>query len=191
MTKNNAQIGMDKWLEVGLDLLGQRGPNSLTIDTLCEAIGRSKGSFYFHFKSVEGYRAALLEHWEAMYTDLLEVEMIKLPNDLARRRALPRLTSAVDGSVEQAIRVWSFLDPAVLRTIEAVDNRRISYVASLIQSVEGVSADDAFDLATIEYAASLALPQIHRNLTTDQTRRYFERTLRLITPNVGPPGDDS
>ena len=60
-----AEIGREKrartraqFVEAGLMLLAERPPEALTIDAIVEAAGVAKGTFYYHFQSIEELVAA-------------------------------------------------------------------------------------------------------------------------------------
>ena len=59
------------WLQAAIRLLIEEGPSSLTIDSLCAAMKKTKGSFYHHFKDVHELRMALIADWEERHTDAL------------------------------------------------------------------------------------------------------------------------
>jgi AcrR family transcriptional regulator len=52
--KTRAQI-----LEATEILLAERPPEALTIDTIVDAAGVAKGTFYYHFQSIEELTAAV------------------------------------------------------------------------------------------------------------------------------------
>jgi len=41
----------------------RKGIKALKIDRLCKRLGVTKGSFYWHFTDMAGYRAALVDYW--------------------------------------------------------------------------------------------------------------------------------
>ena len=43
----------EDWLEQGLAVLVQAGVEALTIDGMCQRLGVTKGSFYYHFQNRE------------------------------------------------------------------------------------------------------------------------------------------
>ena len=63
-----AEIGREKRartraqiLEAGTMLLAERSPEALTVDAIVEAAGVAKGTFYYHFQSMEELAAAVGE----------------------------------------------------------------------------------------------------------------------------------
>ena len=47
------------WLNAGQSLFIKDGRKSLAISALCKKLDVTKGSFYHHFKSMDGYRVEL------------------------------------------------------------------------------------------------------------------------------------
>ncbi|MBN9618450.1 MAG: TetR/AcrR family transcriptional regulator, partial [Actinobacteria bacterium] len=52
------------YVREALVVLGEEGPEALTIAGLCERLGVTKGSFYHHFGGLPGFVDVLLESWE-------------------------------------------------------------------------------------------------------------------------------
>jgi AcrR family transcriptional regulator len=65
----STRLAREDWLETGLQLLGSEGEKALTIERLCQVAGRTKGSFYHHFKSYDDFVNALLEYWQSECTN--------------------------------------------------------------------------------------------------------------------------
>ena len=54
---------LDDWIQAGYAILAEEGIKALKIDRLCDRLGVTKGSFYWHFDGMPSYRAALVESW--------------------------------------------------------------------------------------------------------------------------------
>src|ERR1700716_3730304 len=61
------RLSADDWIQAGFALLADGGPNALRIDRLCERLNVTKGSFYWHFTDMQGYRSALVEAWGSLH----------------------------------------------------------------------------------------------------------------------------
>ena len=53
------RLSVDDWIQAGFAILADGGPNALRVDRLCERLGVTKGSFYWHFADLAAYRDAL------------------------------------------------------------------------------------------------------------------------------------
>ena len=126
------------WVEEGLRALAAGGPGAVRVEKLAEALGVTKGGFYWHF----GDRPALLEEllgtWErSMIDEVIERVEGGGGDARAKLRRLFALASPADERVgellrvELAIRDWARRDKAVAARLRRVDNRRMAYMRGL------------------------------------------------------------
>ncbi len=57
------------WERAALATIAEEGVAALSIPKLAASLGVTKGSFYWHFDSLDALLAAVLERWERSYTD--------------------------------------------------------------------------------------------------------------------------
>ncbi|WP_414474362.1 TetR/AcrR family transcriptional regulator [Microvirga sp. M2] len=107
-----AEIGREKRartraqiLEAASILLAERPPEALTVDAIVAAAGVAKGTFYYHFQSIEELAAAVGAKLGESFDDLLTAARLELPDPIAR------LSFAFTQFLEQAISdpVWARL----------------------------------------------------------------------------------
>ena len=67
--KSNEKLGPDDWARGALKLIAEDGLAALSIPKLAKRLGVTKGSFYWHFDSLEALLNAALARWEQVYTD--------------------------------------------------------------------------------------------------------------------------
>ncbi|MFI9506618.1 TetR/AcrR family transcriptional regulator [Nocardia sp. NPDC052566] len=146
--------GKSSWLDSGLVILGTAGPTGLTIDKLVAATGLSTGSFYHHFSSMSGFKAALLAHFEEVHTTryIREVAAAEQLDARGRLELLMDLVLADDepARLEIAIRAWALDDPVAAATKERVDASRLAILRTLLQE-SGYAEVDALHTARILY----------------------------------------
>ncbi|MDJ0636093.1 MAG: TetR/AcrR family transcriptional regulator [Xenococcaceae cyanobacterium MO_188.B29] len=176
MTKS-VRLTREDWLETGLQLLNDSGEQALTLEQLCKATSRTKGSFYHHFKSHDDFINALLEYWQAKYTEQIIAAVDRLEEPIAQRRELDRLAANVDNQLERIIRNWSGVDERVRQTIKKVDDRRLDYLTNLIGKLGKLEQKTASELAIVEYAAFLGL----QYLFPDRNSKQIEHFIILVT----------
>lgn len=168
----------DDWLGAGLVLLRDGGHDALTIDALCRALGRTKGSFYHHFPDVSVFSQRLLEHWEKRSTDDLITAAEASGPPAERRARLYASTRTVESGVERAVQAWALRDPAAREVRARVDARRVAYLAKL-RRAEGATPKLAEQAAQIEYAAFLGALQIFE-LPAPAGWKAFEKANALL-----------
>ena len=86
-----AEIGREKRartraqiVEAGAMLLAERPLEALTVDAVVEAAGVAKGTFYYHFQSMEELAAAVGEKLGESFDELLAPARLGLPDPIAR-----------------------------------------------------------------------------------------------------------
>ena len=160
------------WLEEGLKILATKGPASLSIESLTNATGKTKGSFYHHFSSREQYVEQLLAYYEKRTID----EIIEIAgqenNPRAQLKKLTKLTFQISSDVELAIRAWALYDPIVKTYQDRMDRRRLEQVRDLHIS-SGLEAGKADVLSYRDYSLFLGLQQLRHRLNNAQLRKVL------------------
>jgi AcrR family transcriptional regulator len=123
-----------KWIDEGLRALAAGGPDAVRIEPLAQALGVTRGGFYWHFENRRALLDEMLDTWERVSIDDV-IERVDRAGGDARAR-LRRLFSLASSSrevlrIDLAIRDWSRRDPAVSERLRRVDNRRMEYLRSL------------------------------------------------------------
>lgn len=145
----------EDWIVLGLTQLTAEGLGALTIDRMCAAAGRTRGSFYHHFPDHEAFIRLMMEYWEKRNTDevIAEVEaggVEARPDDKAHM--LNVRASAINHRLEVRIRQLAQKEPVAMEVLARVDARRIDYLADLYRETYGCAREDAVRTAQLEYA---------------------------------------
>jgi AcrR family transcriptional regulator len=123
-----------RWVEAGLDALAAGGPDAVRIEPLAQALGVTKGGFYWHFNDRQALLDEMLDAWEQAAVDevieQVEAEGGDAKAGLARLFALASSSQGVL-TTDLAVRDWARRDPAVADRLRRVDNRRMDYLRSL------------------------------------------------------------
>jgi AcrR family transcriptional regulator len=126
----------DSWIAEGFRALGIGGPDAVRIEKLAEALGVSKGGFYWHFEDRPQLLEEMLDSWERVMIDRA-IEAVETVDGDARDR-LRRLFALARSrpgrellKVDMAIRDWARRDKTVAKRLKRVDNRRMDYMRSL------------------------------------------------------------
>lgn len=148
------RLTRENWLDHGLRSLSREGFTALKADRLARSLGVSRGSFYWHFKDIGSFRAAVLERWRAVAAEgvIAEIEREVVAKD--RFRALMQLAFASDAALERAMRAWATSDSSVAAAVARVDERRVNYLTILLQGA-GITGAKAASRARFAYWAYL------------------------------------
>ena len=157
------------WLTAGLKLLSGYGESALTLDRLCGAMHKTKGSFYHHFGDMNTYVGALLEHWQQLQTKAPIDVAETAPDPRARLDLLERTVMGLDHHLDQIIRAWARRDPRAAAALKAVDQTRLGYIRKLLEE-DGIDAEQASLMAELEYTTFLGAQQRFEDLTSAEAR---------------------
>src|SRR2546423_11065147 len=104
------------WIEEGLVALGVGGPDAVRIEKLAQALGVTKGGFYWHCDDRRALLDEMLDAWERVGVDAV-IERVEGEDGDARVK-LRRLFAIASSSgdllkIDLAIRDWARRDEAV------------------------------------------------------------------------------
>lgn len=128
-----ARTPRSRWIDEGLRALAAGGPDAVRIEPLAQALGVTKGGFYWHFEDRGMLLGELLDAWEqALVDEVIERVDGEAEGGRARLQKLFALASSGDLlKIDLAIRTWSRRDQAVAERLRRADNRRMAYMRSL------------------------------------------------------------
>ena len=122
------------WIDEGLRALGAGGPDAVRVELLAQALGVTKGGFYWHFEDRRALLEELLDAWERGSVDeVIERVESEGADPRARLRRLSALAASSDAPlrIDLAVRDWARREPTVAERLRRVDNRRMDYLRSL------------------------------------------------------------
>jgi AcrR family transcriptional regulator len=172
------QLSAQDWLDQGLKTLAKNGFTALKADPLAKAMGVSRGSFYWHFADIAAYHTALLKHWRDIAVEriIADVEALSTGAD-----ALPVLLRRVFSerlALENAVRTWATVDPAAKSAVQAIDQRRLDYVESLLKRA-GLAEETARARAQILYWTFLGFALSVQPLPKAKVEALLDEMLRM------------
>ena len=183
-----AEIGREKRartraqiVEAGAMLLAERPLEALTVDAVVEAAGVAKGTFYYHFQSMEELAAAVGEKLGESFDELLA------PARLGLRDPIARLSFAFTQFLEKAIAdpVWARL---VVQSAQAPTEFARSVRAHLKTDLSEARAQGRLTVQDVELAADIVLGiwlqvtrgTLHRRAAPDLIGRALDAVLRAL-----------
>src|ERR671921_665391 len=105
----------DSWIQEGLRALGVGGPDAVRVEALAQALGVTKGGFYWHFDGRPALLEEMLDTWERLVVDEV-ITRVEADGGSARDRLrrLFALAVSIDDmvAIELAIREWGRRDEA-------------------------------------------------------------------------------
>ena len=112
-------------MQAGYAILAEEGIKALKIDRLCRRLGVTKGSFYWHFTDIAGYRAALVEAWSELRDEDRSHfgDLAPMPPRERLSQLMMSLLGARHWTLERAMREWARTDEDVAASVRAADQR--------------------------------------------------------------------
>src|SRR5215218_1009472 len=189
-----AEIGREKRartraqiVEAGATLLAERPLEALTVDAVVEAAGVAKGTFYYHFQSMEELAAAVGEKLGESFDELLA------PARLGLRDPIARLAFAFTQFLEKAIAdpVWARL---VVQSAQAPTEFARNVRANLKTDLTEAKAQGRLTVQDVELAADIVLGiwlqvtrgTLQRRAAADLADRALDAMLRALGASPRP-----
>ena len=167
------RLDKNSWLIQGFKIIETEGFSRITIDNLCEKQKRSKGSFYYHFKNIDGYIEELMKYWVQEYTiTYIKTAEIKRTPALIYK-ALTNMAFKVPYKVEQVIRAWGYSNFIVREYVQKVDKIRIDYMVSL-KIEAGSDERAAYYSAILEFAILIGIQQLYPDMPEKELAEAYK-----------------
>lgn len=173
----------NQWIEEGLRALASGGPDSVRIETLADALGVTRGGFYWHFNDRQALLEEMLDTWERMSIDEV-IERVEGEGGDARAR-LRRLSALASASkrellkIDLAVRDWARREQTVAERLRRVDNRRMDYLRSLF-SVFCPDEDDVEARCMLWFSLWIGNHFIAAKYRARSRADVVERALKLL-----------
>lgn len=125
----------NRWVEEGLRVLAEAGPDAVRVEVLAKRIGVTKGGFYGAFADREALLTTMLDTWERESTDDVLAQVDSEGGDPKTRIHRAGMLTFENGRllpIDLAVRDWARRDPAVAERLRRVDNRRMGLLREMI-----------------------------------------------------------
>lgn len=176
------RLSVEDWIQAGYAILAEEGIKSLKVDRLCESLDVTKGSFYWHFTDMAGYRTELVQSWaELRDRDRRQFEQLsELPPRERLSRMMALLVSRRHWMLERAMREWARSDETVAASVTAADRRVLRAVRQAFADY-GFDSDEAALRANATFAAGIGFLHLGgprpRAKDTEQRERFLDLML--------------
>jgi AcrR family transcriptional regulator len=178
----------DRWVEEGLRVLADGGPDAVRVEALAKRLGVTKGGFYGYFADRDALLDAMLDVWERESTDGAIGRAARETDD---PKAMIRLAGMLTFSgdrllpIDLAVRGWARRDERVAARLRRVDNRRME----VLREVIGGFCDDPDEVearAVLAFCAAIGkhfLAADHGGRTREQV---LDRAAELVLAGSRP-----
>jgi len=177
-SRMNDQLSAKDWLDQGLKALTKSGFTALKAEPLAKAMGVSRGSFYWHFADIAAFRAAILKHWREVAAEQIIANLEAASDHEDPLALLLRQAFGSRLALETAVRTWATVDAAARAAVQAIDRRRLDYVARLLRGA-GLTAEAAQARAQILYWAFIGSAMSDKPVPLAKQQAVLDELLRM------------
>ncbi|MCC3331064.1 TetR/AcrR family transcriptional regulator [Nocardia abscessus] len=137
------RLSYEAWVDGALALLAREGVPAVKIPRLCQELGVTKGSFYWHFDDIEQLMEAMADRWSARQSEIIRalgaIESVPVEERIANMAAnLIERTWATEATVRE----WARSDEKVAATVRALDRQIFETVQKAMLEL-GFAPEDA------------------------------------------------
>ncbi|WP_280398394.1 TetR/AcrR family transcriptional regulator [Nocardia carnea] len=181
--RRTARLSHDDWVDGALNLLSREGMGAIKIQRLCQELGVTKGSFYWHFDDIEQLMAAMADRWSAIQSETVRElgAFAAIPVEERIEKMAAMLVDQRHWIVETTVREWSRHNPKVAAAVRNLDQR-------VFETVKRTMLDLGFDESQARLRAGamvyIGLGLIHGrdNLPTPSTAQVSSVIELLARP---------
>lgn len=199
-TRNSGPIGQtprltrDDWLDAAFQAVVEGGFDKLRVLTLAEALGVTRGSFYWHFDDHAELVSVLLTRWRMREEDANQAMAMSTSPDarvdleqLLENALAHAGTDMQNMRFELALRDLGRSDPSVATMLAGVDAQRIALCTAKFLRYTN-DATKADELAVLFYLAIIGSYQaLSRPKNPPQLRQMMQRIIaRYLIEQQGP-----
>ena len=173
------------WIVAGFNALVDGGPEAIKVEALARDLGATKGSFYWHFKDLRAFHAAMLEAFEQLAAPGITSAIRRGGGPRLQMMRLVEAVSALpedecDGAaLEPSMRDWSRTDPMARETLARVDARRLADLCAFLGEA-GLDSTRASQGAVRFYAALLGLEALRITCGVDMRGPLAAAALAIL-----------
>ena len=144
----------EDWLNLALTELRDHGYGALKAQPLAKKLNVTRGSFYYHFDSLDAFHTAIIAHWSNKTSGQITQQAQETANPQDALDTLLQVTLRSGEVLERAVRSWSTVAESVAKAVEQVDQERIMVAEKLLLS-SGVPNPTAHARAKLLYWAAI------------------------------------
>ena len=168
------RLTKDNWADAALTVIGESGVEAVAVEPIAAALGVTKGSFYWHFRTRRELVDAALSRWEQRATTDIIIALKPIDDPRKRLRTLFGIAflDTAEDRIEDAI-LRAVADPLVDAAVGRVNTQRLEYLVKTFREL-GHSLPAARHRARIGYSALLG----HRRLQATTATRLSNAAVR-------------
>jgi len=119
------RLSVEDWVDAALHVMSDEGIGAVKIQRLCDELGVTKGSFYWHFRDLDAFLDTVAQRWRDGEGTLRSRwdEAVRADPKAAMKDAATVFLDRRLGRLERAMRDWSRTDERARTAIKTADKR--------------------------------------------------------------------
>ena len=141
---SSPRLSVDDWVSAAIEIATAEGIQGIKINRLCERLGVTKGSFYWHFADLDALLGAIAEAYGSGQ-DATRLRLTELQSIEPRQRLVEGLQAFVAndlGRLDNAMRSWAQTDERARVAVVAADQYKFGYLVEVFREL-GFGPGDA------------------------------------------------
>lgn len=175
------RMNSESYFQAAFEILAESGAEGVTATNMCDRLGVTKGSFYYHFYSMPEFVEAFATYWEHGWQTLLE-DFGREPDPLRRLGIVLTTTTNSSHEAEAALRAWGHSNTVIAAAQRRIDKAAEDLTAAMISPFV---AAERLAMHT-DQLMGFAVGAGHRQRPIDRTAyaRAMVNLIELICPQL-------
>jgi AcrR family transcriptional regulator len=175
------RMNSESYFQAAFEILAESGAEGVTATNMCDRLGVTKGSFYYHFYSMPEFIEAFAQFWEFGWQTLM-ADFGREAGPLRRMGLVLTTTANMSHEAEAALRAWGHSNPVIAEAQRRIGQAAEDLTAAMIAPF--VPADRR--AMHIDQILGFAVGVAHRQRPVDRTMyaRTMVNLIELICPQL-------
>jgi AcrR family transcriptional regulator len=176
----SSRLGADDWVRAALDVMVDEGIAGVKIQRLCERLGVTKGSFYWHFADLDAFLSEVARQWAEDGATLHSEIDADVEPSAKLQRAMRLFADRRNRNLARAMRDWAQNDERARAAIRKADQRVFEQVKAVLVSL-GFDDEDAEVRAKILYYAGVGFAHVGSLGKRPSAQEQLAATWEILT----------
>lgn len=167
-------------MRAAFEIMVDEGISGVKIHRLCERLGVTKGSFYWHFEDLDAFKTELARRWAEQRASRAGQSELSDDPEKAMLRGMEAFADRRNRNLTRAMRDWGQNDERARAAIREADQASLRRITQAIAAV-GFSDEEAEVRAKILYYAGVGYAHVGNLGKRQSAGDEVATTWRILT----------